>query len=213
MRQTVPLHPGVQDRVLGEAPAASGISQVDISLETDAILVTLWVDSIAGTLDVGVFATTADSGKESLLFAFPQLSAGTTDLLLRRSSISTKRVRIRVTYSDACAYEVYARAVGSGSSDTRILGANSFETDQVTVGTTNIVLIPSVLTDRSGLVIKNWSDTQVVYLAESSAKLTAGKSYPLAPKDALAMDVSAGVEVWAVSDTAGADVRLGQSGG
>lgn len=203
----------MQERIFNESPLASGSIERQVSLETDAVLVTLFATTVAGTLNVSVYATTADDGRESLLFSFPQLNAATTNLLLRRSSVTTKRVRIVVSYSDACTYEIYARAVFAGTSDTRILGASGFEVDKQIVNTTNITLIPSTLVDRSGLLVKNWSNTQTIFIAESSAKLTAGKGYPLAPKDALALDVSAGVTVWAVSDIAGADVRIAQSGG
>ncbi len=118
-----------------------------------------------------------------------------------------------MSYTDACEYEIYARAVGSGSSDTRILGANNLEMDQQTIGVTNTILIASTLTDRSGLLIKNWSNTQTLYIAESSAKLSAGKGYPLAPKDGVAMDIAAGITIWAYADAAGADIRIAQSGG
>lgn len=208
------LHPGTQDRVLFDSPTASGSKQVDISVQSDAVMVTLFATSVTGTLDVEVFAITneTNSGEEALLFSFPQLSAATTNLLLRRSSITTSAVRIRVTYSNGCSYSIHARAVGSASSDTRILGASNLEVSQVTVGTGAVILIPAALVDRSGLVIKNWSATQTIYIAESQVKATSSTGWPLAPKDGLAVDVSAGVEVWAVSDAVGADVRLAEVG-
>jgi hypothetical protein len=212
MSSPVLLHPGVQYRLLNEQPVTAGSVSRDINLQSDAILVTLFATSVTGTLDLDVYAT-AEDGQEALLFSFPQLSAATTNLLLRRSSVATSRIRIAVSYSDACVYNVHVRAVNSGSSDTRILGSESFEVSQITIGTTPVVLIPSALNDRSGLVIKNWSSTQTLYIAETSGKASASVGYPLAPKDALAMDVAAGVTIYAVSDAPGADVRLAQVGG
>jgi hypothetical protein len=210
------LHPGVQFRVLNESPSTSGSKSASINIQSDAVLVTLFASSVVGTLDLRVWAHTQDnppSGEEALLFEFPQLSAATTNLLLRRSSISTASIRIEAIYSDACAYSVHVRAVSSGSSDTRILGASELEVSQQTVNTGAILLIPSSLVDRSGLVIKNWSNTQTVYIGETLAKAAIGIGYPLGPKDALALDVNAGVEVYAIADAAGADLRIAQAGG
>jgi hypothetical protein len=108
---------------------------------------------------------------------------------------------------------VKVRAVNSGTSDTKILGSDNMRVTQTTVGVTPIVLIASSLLDRTGLVIKNWSVTQTLYIGESAAKADAAIGYPLAPRDAIAMDVSAGSQVWAVSDAAGADARVIEAGG
>ena len=205
------LHPGVQLRLLSESPVTSGTKSASLNIQSDAVLVTLFASSVSGTLDVQVYASTGDG--EALLFEFPQLSAATTNLLLRRSSITTASVRVVAVYSAACTYSITVRAVSAGSSDTRILGASDMEVSQVTVGTSTMLLIPSALTDRSGLLIKNWSNTQTVYIGETAAKAVVGVGYPLGPKDAVAMDVSAGVEVYIVSDAPAADIRIIQAGG
>lgn len=206
------LHPGVQYLVLNESPTVSGTTSREVNIQSDAILVTLFAQSVTGTLDVNVYATT-DGGEQALLFSFPQLSAATSNLLLRRSSVATARIKVEVIYSQACSYRIHARAVSSGSGDTRILGSETLEVSQLPVGTTPIVLIPSALEDRRGLIIKNWSSTQTVYIAETQAKATSSVGWPLLPKDSLAMDVAAGVTIWIVSDAPGADIRIAESGG
>lgn len=208
------LNQGVQFRLFDESPTQAGSLNKDVGIQSEAVLVTLSAPVVAGTLDVSVYGSTDDgSGEEALLFTFPQLSSAVAGLLLRRSSVSPARIRVKVSYSDACTYRIHVRAVSAGSSDVRILGSSEFETSRVIVNTGNMVLIPSALVDRAGVVIKNWSTTQTVYIAESSAKLTSGDGYPLGPRDALAMDVNAGASIWAVADSAGADVRLIQAGG
>lgn len=210
------LHPGVQTRILNESPAVAGTTSRELNLQSDAVLVSVFASSVTGTLDVSVYAITGDDqtgGEQALLFSFPQLSAATANLLLRRSAITLSRVRIVVQYSGACSYSINVRAVGSGSSDTRILGAANLVTTKATVGTSASLLIPSALEDRAGLLIKNWSTTQTVYVAETLVKATLSDGYPLAPRDAVAMDISAGVEIYAISDAPAADVRIVESGG
>jgi len=201
---------GVQLDMLTETTVGAGTSQRDFIIQSDAVLATLSVDAIVGTLDVTVLAVVDDEELE--VFSFPTISAP-VDLVLKRSGPTVSNLRVRATYTGICTYKVQCRAINSGSSDVKILGAAGFSVSQQTVGTVPFLLIPSALVDRSGLVLKNWSATQTVYIAESALKATTAIGYPLAPKDALAVDVTAGAEVWAVSDAAGADVRIGEAGG
>jgi hypothetical protein len=82
----------------------------------------------------------------------------------------------------------------------------------VTVGVITGILIPAALTDRTGIVIKNWSQTQTIYLGASPGEASIAAGYPLAPKDGLALDIAAGVTIYAVADIAGADIRIAESG-
>lgn len=207
------IHVGTQERVIRESPTLGGVTSKDGSIFSDSLLATLWVDSTAGSLDISVFTLT-DTGKETLLFSFPSISAGTTSLLLKKSGVSLQRFRIQATYSDACSYEVYVRAVeGIGESSTAILGSNTWKVSQTDVTTTPAVLIASSLTDRNGVLIKNWSTSSTIYVGESLGKADTSIGYPLAPRDAVAMDIAAGAAVYAVSDTGTADIRVAESGG
>ena len=204
------LNPGTQASVIKQTTTQAGKFVQDVGIQTDAVLLGLVVTSITGTLDVNVYALV--DGQQSLLLSFPQITAATTSVLLRRSPITTSTVRIVATYSGIVSYELHARAVGSGTSDVRILGPVSWSTSQLTVGTSAIVIIPISLVDRAGILIKNWSVGNTVYIAESLANATAGLGYPLAPRDALAMDIAAGAVVYAISDAAGADLRIVEAG-
>jgi hypothetical protein len=158
--------------------------------------------------------TLTDVGKELLLFSFPTITAGTTNLLLKKAGVSMQRFRVEATYTGVCQYEVHVRAVeGAGESSVRILGAGEWRTSQATVTTTASLLIAAALTDRNGVVIKNWSSSNSLFLAETSAKATSALGYPLAPKDAIAMDIAAGAAIYAVAGTGTVDVRIGESGG
>lgn len=208
------LHPGTQERLISESTTGAGSSSKEGSIQSDSLLATLWVGSVtSGTLTVSVYTLT-DTGKEVLLFSFPAISAPTSNLLLKKAGVSLQRFRVEATYTGVCNYEVYIRATeGIGESSNKILGADTWKVSQSTVTTVAAVLIPASLTDRNGLVLKNWSPTGNIFVAESLAKATAALGYPLAPKDALALDVAAGAAIYAIADAASVDVRIAESGG
>lgn len=206
------LHPGTQERVLNEVTVGAGQVEYQGSIQSDSLLATLYVSSISsGTLTVSVYTLT-DTGKEVLLFSFPVISAPTIDLLLKKSGISMQRFRVQATYTGVCVFEVYIRAVeGAGESSSHILGSGSLTTSSAVITTSPSALIPFSLTDRNGLVIKHWGGTGNLFVSESLAKLPAD-AYPLGPKDAIAMDIAAGVTLYAVSDSGAIDVRIAESG-
>lgn len=206
------LHNGTQARVLAETTTGAGESRAEGSIQSDSLLATLWVDSISsGTLTVSLWTLT-DTGKETKLFTFPTLTGPSTELLLRKSGNSMQRYYVKAEYTGVCQYEVYVRAIeGAGESSARILGSDSLRTSSSAVTTTAAVLIPASLTDRSGLVIKHWGGTGNLFLSEDITKLPSA-AYPLSPKDAIAMDVAAGVTIYAVSDSGSLDIRVAESG-
>lgn len=212
---TTPLHPGRQTRIFNESPATAGTSIAQLSNEADTILLTLWVEAVSGDLDVNVYAFTDDLfQRRTLLFSFPTISAPTANLLLRRAAITTQRIQVEATYTGACQFEMHARAIYAGLVETRIVGSSDLEMTQVTVPVGPAVnVIPAALTDRAGLVIKNWSTAGDVFLGATAAQAAAGNGYPLAARDAIALDVNAGVEVWAVATGGSADLRIAQAGG
>lgn len=206
------INSGTQERVIAEAPSAAGVKSIEGSIKSDTLLVTLWVNSVtSGTLNVSVYTLT-DTGKETEVITFPSITSGTTELLLKKSAVSLQRFRVEATYTGGCDYEVYVRAISGGESSARILGSDNWQVTQVTVGTTAQTLLAASLTDRQGVLVKNWSGTANVFIAESLAKAAVNLGYPLAPKDALALDIAAGAAVYAISDTPGADLRVAEAG-
>lgn len=208
------IHVGTQERVISETTSDAGVTVREGSIFSDSLLATLWVDSVtSGTLSITIYTLT-DNGKEVALFSFPVIAAPTTNLLLKKSGVSMQRFRIAATYTGICQYEVYVRAIeSSGESTAKILGNDNWKVSQETVGTVAQILIGAALVDRSGVLVKNWSTSQTIYLAETSIKTTTLVGYPLAPKDALAMDIAAGAAVYAISDAPSADVRIAEAGG
>lgn len=206
------IHPGTQERILAETTLGSGTTSKEGSIQSDSLIATLWVDSIAsGELTVSVFTLT-DTGKELELFSFPVLTVGSINLLLKKAGVSLQRFRVQATYTGICQYEVYIRAIeGAGESSVRILGSSSFRVEQVDLSTTPVALISASLEDRQGVIIKNWSLTTNMYIAETSAKATVAGGYPVAPRDNVTVDVQAGVAIWAVAESGTIDVRIGES--
>lgn len=210
----MPIPSGTQDRFISEITTGPGSTIRESSVQSDSILVSVFVGSVtSGTLSVVIDTLTTDTHTANII-TFPVINSGTANLLLRKSAATMQRFRITATYTGVCDYEVYVRAISSaGEGSTRILGSATWSTEQTIVGTSPTLLIPASLDDRNGIVIKNWSATANVYVAETSAKLLANRSYPLAARDGLALDIAAGAEVWIVSDTASTDVRFAQAGG
>lgn len=208
------IHTGTQDRVISEVTTVAGSTTREGSIQSDSVLVTLWVNSVtSGSLSLVVYTLT-DTGREKAIITFPTVSAPTVELILAQSSPSLQRFKVVATYTGVCDYEVYVRATtGSGQSTSKIIGNNNWTVSQQDVTPVPGILIAAALADRAGVLIKNWGTSGNVYVAETLAKATSLIGYPLAPKDAVAMDIAAGAEVYAVSDSGTVDIRIAQSGG
>lgn len=203
---------GTQTRLLKEITTAAGSTSREGSIESDAILVSLWVESIvSGSVTVEVYSLTEDN-QSRFEFSFPAVSGPTLQYLQRKSGVKFQRFRVVATYDDVTSYEIYVRAVSNaGESSTSILGAASLSTSHVDISTAPSVLIPSALEDRNGLTIKNWTGAATLYVSESLAKLPAD-AWPLTPGEVWSLDVAAGVTIYAVSSSGVIDVRIAQSG-
>lgn len=207
------IHADTQERLLVETTTGAGSTSRQGSISSDSLLATLWVDSISsGTLSVSVYTLT-DNGKQVLLFSFPDITAGSTDLLLKKAGVSMQRFLVVANYTGVCSYEIYIRAItGAGESSTKLVGAANLQVTQTTVGTSAQVLIPSSLTDRSGLVIRNWSSTGNLYVSDSLANANTAVAYPIGPKEQLGLDVAAGAVIYAISDSGNLDIRIAEAG-
>ena len=202
--------------ILDECPTAAGTKTKDFVVESDSVLASLWIESISGDLDV-VITTLDDTGQELDVITFPTQSAPTSNILLRKAGTTLSKLKVTVTYTDAVKYRVTIRAINSGSGDTsiKVSGADDASASQTTVGTSATLLIPSALTDRAGLVLKNANAAggDVLYVGFSAAQASTAVGYPLQPGEALAMDVAAGVSVYGAAGSSTVDVRILEAGG
>lgn len=210
------LNLGDQQLVVSESTTAAGVTRREVVLQSDTILLTLWVNSItSGTLTVKCYSFIGDDFSRKVeLFSFPVISAATTILLQDRAPVTTQKVVVEATYTGAVDYEIHARAIQAGLVDTRIVGASTLRMSQATIASGSpTLLIAASLTDRGGVVIKNWSSSGNVYIGATSGEASVASGWPLGPKDALAVDLAAGVSIYAIAETTNIDVRISEAGG
>lgn len=191
----------------------AGSKTVEASVESDSVLVSLFAEVVSGTLDVVVYTLT-ESGKEVEILSFPQLAAPTGELVIKKAAVTMSRIKIVATYSGDSTFEVRARGIGIGETSVKIAGADEAKASQKDISTgTPTVLIGSSLTDRGGMVIKNYTAGTVLYVGFSPAETTLANGYPIGSFESLGLDIASGVTVYAVADTGTVDVRLLESGG
>jgi hypothetical protein len=185
-----------------------------LATEADGLLVTLFVESVSADLNVSIY-TLVDEGKEFPLQTFPTITAPTTNLLLKKAVNTMSNVKITVTSTGAAKFVIHARGVAAAAASVTVLGAANARASASSVSTSTTLVIPSSLTDRSGMVIKN-NDVlggSRIWLGFSSAQASnAGGGYPLSAQESLGLDVSGGVELWASADFGTVDIRLLESG-
>lgn len=205
---------GTQQKLIGETTTGAGTTERVGSIATDSILVSLWVSSISsGSLTVTVVNETVP-GREEEIITFPEISDVTSELVIKKSGASLANFRVRASYTGVCTYEVYVRAIeGAGESSSRIIGASTWENSQGDVTTTPALLIPSSLTDRQGLIIRNNSASGILYVSSSEDTCTTTEGWPLYPYEVFPVDLSSGAEVWARSSAGTIDARIFQAGG
>lgn len=203
-----PLQAGQTRIVLDLEETDAGTKTEKFVIEADSILVSLFASTVDAELDV-VVSTYTESGKEVDIITFPQLTASTTNLVIRKAAATMSNIIVRATYTGAATFEVRARGIGTGEASVRILAANEAKASQTDVGTSAQLLVGAALNDRAGLVVKNNNETagQKLYLGFTLAEATAATGYPLGPLEALGIDVAAGQEVYAIGTTT-IDVRI-----
>lgn len=203
---------------VGEGTAAAAATyRHEFILDAEAVAIFLCVSAVAGTVDCEVLHKLDDECPETSLLTFPTVSAVPTQILVRKTALNSSRIIVNVTVAGGPAtYEVFARGAAGGEASVRIVGANSFTTDQVDVTTTAAVLIPAALVDRSGLLVENANDltggSEILYIAESLAKATTDAK-PVRPGGNITIDIAAGQEIYAVASSGTIDCRIVQVGG
>lgn len=214
-----PIDNGKTARAIMETTVGADVTNVSFSVDADTLLVTLNIISIAPStsLSINMYGRAGTTGSnEKLILSFPVQTAATTELLVQKSAISLSNARIEATYDGAVSYEVWVRGVSGSVGDQTIKiipgGADSLRASQTTITTAASLLVPPTPFDRAGIIIRNWNQTSgVLYIKEDSTSVTS-VGYPLAPLEALAMDVDSNVSVYAQADTGTIDVRILEGG-
>lgn len=205
------LPQGKERLVIDEAPTAAGSNTIELGVDADTVIVSLFVTSVSGDLDVSV-KTKGGSGTVEVI-KFPTVSSPTADLLIRKAAAIMDRIQITATYTDAVDYEIRVRGVGTGEASVRILGANDATASQEDISTTAAVLVPAALTDRAGLIVKNNNSSGILYIGFTAAEATSANGYPVGAGESLGIDVAAGQEIYGVASSGTIDVRLMEAGG
>lgn len=208
-----PVHPGRLVQVASETRSEAGSIDYYFAIESDAVLLSLWVGSVAGDLDVSL-STLTDIGKEFPLTSFPTVSAPTSNLLLKKGANVMSKVKVHVEFTAAVSYEIYARGVSAAEASVRILGASAARASQHTISAVPTLVIASAIVDRKGLILLNNNGLggEIIYLGYSAAEAVPAIGYPVPAQASLGIDVDSGVEVWAASVSAAADIRIMESG-
>lgn len=209
---SIPLTPGKELQAIDAIATEAGVQSVKFAIDSETILVSLYVESVAGDLDVVVETYGKDIGEAIPVIAFPTISAPTTSLILKKASAAMQHIRVTATYTDACTFNVRVRGISGGATDVKILGAGNAVATNAVITTTPAVIVPVSLTDRTGVVVKNNNASGILYLGFSLAEATLSTGYPIGPKEALALDVASGVAVYGVSDSVNIDIRLLEAG-
>lgn len=212
--QTSPLPQGKTVRVTKEIAAIAGTKSWTLSTDADALLVSLYVTSVSGNLDVSVY-TQIEEGKDLLVANFPTISAPTANLLLKKAAQIINQVKIVATWDDATEFEIYGRGVSAAESSVKILGNGVATASQTNILTSPTLVIPASITDRSGVVIKNNNGLggAAIYFGFSIAEASLETGYPLSAQESIALDVASGVEIYAISTVGTTDLRILQGGG
>lgn len=209
-----PLKQGKEVSVIKEEVTAAGTTERTFTLDADTFLLSVQATVLTGTLTIEALTETAEGQQVSIL-TYPVISAPTTVLQLKEpdNSQTMQRVRIRATYTGTATYQVRARGLARGQSRVQVQGNGSWDATQTDIGTTATLVIPAALNDRSGLVLLNNNlSSGKLYIGPTAAKAVVATGYPIGPQQAIALDIDAGAEVYAIADSGTIDVRILEAG-
>jgi len=206
-----PLDTGKTITVLSKNEVTAGNDSQTFTIDSEAVLFSLYVTSITGTLTVTAW-TQADTGKAIKVLDFPVISGPTTDLLLRKIADVMSIVRVDVSWTGACQFELRARGVSGGTTSVRLAGAVNAKASQINCPASETALIPVSLTDRAGLIIKNNTPSSTLWVGFEVGESVSGNGWPLAYGESIGVDLQAGQAVYGTGSTT-IDVRILQAGG
>ena len=194
---------------------AAGSETYQFLTDAESVLFSVYCSSVSGTVDFAV-QTEGHTGQFVDIIVFPTITAPSTELLLRKAASTLSAIRVTVTYTGVSTYSIRARGVTAAASSIQIQGANSFKVSQKTITTAVEALLPASLDDRSGILVlnNNVAGSEVLYIAETSAKLTTGiEIFPVRPGQNITVDLAAGSVLYAAANSGSIDVKIVEIGG
>lgn len=209
--QTLPLPVGKTVPLLRVTTPEQNSWEIKFTLDADSVLLSLWVGSLgAGTLTATAYAV-AEEGKEVEIISFPVINSPTTNLLLRKAAVALSNIRIMLVATGPVTLDLRARGISAGETSVRIESASDILTSQLTVSTTSLSLLGSALTDRNGVVVRNWGSL-TLYLGETAVAANPTTGYPIGAGESMAIDIQAGQEIYGATALGSTDVRIMQAG-
>jgi hypothetical protein len=217
-----PLDVGKELQVANLVVTEAYSQAYDFACDSEAILVSLFVDTTAGDVDVKVY-TQGEKGHTLEVISFPTVSAPTSELLIKKTAVALRRIRVVVTTTDAAEFEIRARGISNGISSVKIEGSSDADNYGILVDTTPRLLLPVALTDQNGVSVRNNSTSGILYVGFKSTITAANTAVvgvadlnaamPIVPGASMGIDIQAGVTLYGVSDGPDLDIRIMQLGG
>lgn len=206
---------GRTEKVLIVENQVAGVYRYVIGVDCDAVLASLYVETVnSGTLDIAAITYSGDytEDKTAPAFAYPTLTAPTGGLLLKKAAAVMSWLEFLVTSTGTTSYEIHVKGISAGESTVKISGSAGATSSSTTVGTSPTLIIPTSLTDRSGLIIKNYTAGSILYIGFTPGEAQPSTGYPLVYGESMGMDLSSGATLYGYG-TLPTDVRILQAGG
>lgn len=204
---TVIVSPGESRAVHHGQLTGSGTKQYSAITQADTILVSIYVRSITTSIKVDVYTVSQDGSKK--IINFPLLTSPTSELVIEQAAATLSNLRLDIDYVGDCDLDVVFRGVTGGTTSNSIsFGAASATAYSITATNTPAVLIPSTITDRQGLILKNYGSGATLFIGFSISEASASSGWPLSQGETIAIDLQAGQAIYAVSSGANINVRV-----
>lgn len=114
-----PLPVGKTFPVLSNSPSGAGEDTHQFGVDADGVLISVVVLSVTGSVNVVV--DTLGKEDERNVITFPSISSPTAEPVIRTAVNILSTIRVTVSYTGSCAYEIRARGIsrgGAGANDT-----------------------------------------------------------------------------------------------
>lgn len=110
-----PLPLGKTFPVLANETTGAGVDVHKFGVDADGILISVDVFSVTGTIDVKVDTIGNDDESVRNVITFPSIISPTAEPEIRTAVNILSTIRVTVTYTGICSYQVRARGIGRGA--------------------------------------------------------------------------------------------------
>lgn len=204
-----PIKLGKSLRLCNIDSDSAGSDVIEFQIDSDSVLVSLFVGSTSGSVNVSVDTYAGEHATE--VIAFPEITGPLTEILLRKSAVAMSNLRLKVDYTGPSVIEVYVKGIGAGETSVKIIGSNKARASQIDITDTPTKVVATSLDDRQGLMFRNLGP-ETIYVGFTIAETTVDNGYPVLSGEAFQSDIQAGSDIYAVTASGVADVRIVESG-